>query len=85
MFIHCDVNVAITAESNETMATVNRGLFISPNAVAGERDEAGFISPNALVGGLYEVREVDQVDEVDEVDQVDEWVGQESSSSRSFK
>ena len=35
MFIHCDVNVAITAESNETMTTVNRGLFISPNALVG--------------------------------------------------
>ena len=38
-FIHCDVNVAITAERNETMTTVNRGLFISPNAVVGGMDE----------------------------------------------
>ena len=38
-FIHCDVNVAITAERNETMTKVNRGLFISPNAVVGGMDE----------------------------------------------
>ena len=71
------MNVAITAESNETMTTVNRGLFISPNAVVGEVDEVG------EVGEVDdEVGEVD--DEVGEVD--DELVGgQEFNSSRSLK
>ena len=55
MFIHCDVNVAITAESNETMTTVHRGLFISPNAVVGEVDEVGFILPNAVVDKVDKV------------------------------
>ena len=43
--------MAITAESNETMTTVNRGLFISPNAVVdevGELDGQEFNSTRSL-------------------------------------
>ena len=45
------MNVAITAESNETMTTVNRGLFISPNAAKVEVDEVGEVDEiHELVG-----------------------------------
>ena len=63
--------MAIAAEINETMTTVNRGLFISPNPVVGEVDEVVFISPNAVV---------DKV-----ADELGDLVGQEFNSSRSLK